>query len=43
MPDKKHIEDALDLSKDESKLLGLTFGTKKVTPGQHIPRAGKSF
>jgi len=41
MPDIKNIEAALALSKDESKVLGLTVGTQKVTPGQHIPKGGK--
>jgi phosphatidylethanolamine-binding protein len=41
MPDIKDIEATLALSKDESKLLGLTIGTHKVTPGQHIPKGGK--
>jgi len=40
MPDIKNIEAALALSKDESKVLGLTIGTQKVTPGQYIPKAG---
>lgn len=41
MPDIKNIEAALALSKDESKVLGLTIGTQNVTPGQHIPKGGK--
>ncbi|RFU28161.1 hypothetical protein B7463_g8170, partial [Scytalidium lignicola] len=38
MPDIKNIEAAIALCKDESKLLGVTIGTKKVTPGMHIPK-----
>lgn len=41
MPDIKNIEAALDLCIDKSKVLGLNFGTKKIIPGQHIPKAGK--
>ncbi|KUJ14538.1 putative protease inhibitor [Mollisia scopiformis] len=41
MPDTKNIEAAVLLCKDESKVLGLSFGTQKVTPGQHVPKAGK--
>jgi hypothetical protein len=41
MPDIKNIKAALALSQDESKVLGLTIGTQKVTPGQQIPKAGK--
>lgn len=38
------IEAALAAIKtDESKILGLTIGSQKVTPGLHIPKAGKSF
>jgi hypothetical protein len=43
MPDIKNIEAALALCKDESKVLGLNLGTKKITPGQHIPKRGKYF
>jgi phosphatidylethanolamine-binding protein len=43
MPDIKNIEAALALSKDESKVLGLTLGTQKVAPGQYIPKGGKYF
>ncbi|KAH6661632.1 putative protease inhibitor [Halenospora varia] len=39
MPDlKQPVEAAMALAKDESTRLGLTFGTQKVTPGQHIPK-----
>jgi hypothetical protein len=42
MPGKKSFEAALALIKDDpSKVLGLTVGTHKVTPGQKIPKAGK--
>jgi hypothetical protein len=41
MPDKKSAQAALDLIKnDPSKILGLTVGAHKVTPGQEIPKAG---
>lgn len=41
MPDIKYVEATLALAKDESKTLGLTLGTKKVTAGEKIPKAGK--
>ena len=42
MPDKKSVEDAIALIKDDpSKVLGLTVGTHKVTPGQEIAKAGE--
>lgn len=41
MPDIKKIEATLALSKDESTVLGLVIANQKVTPGQHIPKAGK--
>jgi phosphatidylethanolamine-binding protein len=41
MPDTKNIVSAMALSQDESRVLGLTFGTRKITPGQYIPKAGK--
>jgi hypothetical protein len=41
MPDTKNIVAAMALSQDESKVLGLTFGAQKITPGQYIPKAGK--
>ena len=42
MPDIKSIEAAIELSKDESKLLGVKLGSKTITRGEHIPKAGKS-
>jgi len=40
MPDIKSIESTLALIKnDKSKILELTVGGKKVTPGQKIPKA----
>jgi hypothetical protein len=41
MPDTKYIEAAVALSKDESKVLGVTFGTHKVISGEHIPKGGQ--
>jgi hypothetical protein len=42
MPDKKSVEAALSLIKnDPSKVLGLTLGTRNVTPGQEIPKVGE--
>jgi hypothetical protein len=42
MPDKKSFQAALALiNNDTSKILGLTVGTHKVTPGQEIPKAGE--
>jgi hypothetical protein len=44
MPSSKSAEKALELiSNDKSKVLGLTFGKHNVTPGQHVPKAGKSL
>jgi hypothetical protein len=43
MPDIKYVEASFALAKDESKTLGLTFGTQKVTLGQKIPKAGELF
>jgi hypothetical protein len=43
MPDIKKIEAALELAKDESKVLGLTLGATRITPGQKIPKAGTLF
>lgn len=38
------IEAALvTIKTDESAVLGLTLGTHKITPGFHIPKAGKQF
>ena len=43
MPAIKSVETALSLIKsDNSKILDLTIGTHKVTPGQQIPKAGRS-
>jgi phosphatidylethanolamine-binding protein len=42
MPDIKYVEASLALTKDESKTLGLTLGTKNVTAGEKIPKAGKA-
>ncbi|KIM96413.1 hypothetical protein OIDMADRAFT_105972 [Oidiodendron maius Zn] len=39
MPDIKSIEAAIELSKDESKLLGVKLGAKTITRGEHIPKA----
>jgi hypothetical protein len=42
MPSSKSAEKALELiSHDKSKVLGLTVGKHNVTPGQHVPKAGK--
>jgi hypothetical protein len=41
MPDIKSIEAAIELSQDESKLLGVKFGSKAVVRGEKIPKAGK--
>jgi len=41
MPSIKSVDDALAMIKsDKSKILGLTVGTHKVTPGLEIPKAG---
>jgi hypothetical protein len=43
MPSSQSAEKALKLiSNDKSKVLGLTVGKHHVTPGQHVPKAGKS-
>lgn len=34
----KNIEAALDLCRDESKVLVLTVGTQKIAPGKYIPK-----
>lgn len=41
MPDIKSIEAAIELCKDESKLLAVKFGSKTVVPGERIPKAGE--
>lgn len=41
MPDIKSIEDAIELCQDESKLLGVKFGSKTVVRGEKIPKGGK--
>lgn len=43
MPDTKLVEEAIELSKDESKLLGLKLGAKTVTRGEKIPKAGAHY
>ena len=44
MPSSKSVEIALELiSNDKSKILGLTVGKHNVTPGQQVPKAGKSL
>ena len=43
MQDIKTLEASLAICEDESKILGLTFDTTKVTPGQNIPKAGAGF
>jgi hypothetical protein len=43
MPAIKSVDIALTMIKnDNSKILDLTVGTHKVTPGQQIPKAGRS-
>jgi hypothetical protein len=43
MPSSTTVENVLATIKtDESKVLGLTIGSHKVTPGLKIPKAGKS-
>jgi hypothetical protein len=44
MPAIKSVEAALSLIKsDNSKILDLTVGTHQVTPGQEIPKTGRSI
>jgi hypothetical protein len=43
MPDIKSIEAAIELCKDESRLLGVKFGSKTVVRGEKIPKGGKHF
>lgn len=44
MPANKSLYDALSTIKtDKSKVLGLTFGTQEITPGQQFPKAGQSI
>jgi phosphatidylethanolamine-binding protein (PEBP) family uncharacterized protein len=42
MPSEPVSEAAIALIKtDESKVLGLSFGGKAITPGEHVPKASK--
>ena len=44
MPTRKNVEKAITLlERDENKILGLTFGTRYVHPGQYVAKSGKSL
>lgn len=40
MPEAKTVLAAIELCKDETKLLGIKVGEKVVTPGLKIPKSG---